>query len=75
MALRDLLTAPPPQRPGAWDRLLSSLDAEDRDALEAAMRNPDVPTNHVLRALHAAGHRIGQNTLYESRRAYLEGLR
>jgi hypothetical protein len=73
--LSKLLASPPPGSPGAWDRLLADLDATDRDALEAAMRDRHMPTRHVLRALRAAGHRIGETTIYEVRRAYLGGVR
>ncbi len=73
--LSKLLASPPPGSPSAWDRLLAELDDADRTALEAAMRDRSVPTRHVLRALHAAGHRIGQSTAYEVRRAYLGGQR
>lgn len=74
-ALSDLLAAPPSSSPGAWDRLLDDLSADDRTALEAAMRDKHMPTNHILRAIKAAGHRLGSCTLYEVRRAYLRGER
>lgn len=71
----DLLAAPPATSPGAWDRLLADLSPADRDVLEAAMRDRRVPTRHIVRALKAAGHRIGETATYEVRRAYLGGLR
>ena len=73
--LSDLLAAPPASSPGAWDRLLADLSADDRTALETAMRDKRVPTRHILRALRAAGHSIGETTTYEVRRAYLGGVR
>ena len=73
MNLRDALQAPP--APRAWDRLLESLEQEDRDALEAVMRDSVTPTAHIIRVLKAAGHGIGTVTAYEARRSYRGGAR
>ena len=73
MNLRDALQAPP--APRAWDRLLESLEPDDREALEAAMRDAVTPTVHIIRVLKAAGHTIGSVTVYEARRAYRGGAR
>jgi hypothetical protein len=64
-----------PRPRNAWDRLLERLDDEDVEALEKLMRDPDVSTADIRRIIVAAGLTLGRDTLYETRRDYLEGGR
>lgn len=71
MALRDMLAAPPvretPSKVALWR---DTLDAEDRSAFDAAVRNPAWTNTGLARMLTAAGFKVDESSI----RRYRERL-
>ncbi len=71
MGLKDALETERQKRPGyrcSVCTLLTELPAEDAEALQDALRTPEVQGSMIARALQSEGHEIKQNTVTRHRR-------
>ena len=70
MALSDAIKAEAARKPGprcSTCLLISTLDADDQAALEAAFADPAVTTAAIARALSTEGHRVNPTNLQRHR--------
>ncbi len=71
MGLKDALETERQKRPGyrcSVCTLLTELPAEDAEALQDALRTPEVQGSQIARALQSEGYDIKQNTVTRHRR-------
>lgn len=64
MALKDLLAEPPareaPSKVASWRE---TLDAADRDAFDAAIKNPAWTSTGLARMLTSAGFKVDESSI------------
>jgi len=67
MSLADALREynPKPPRKNAVDKLLESLEPEDREALERVLHDPSWPASAIQTVLESQGYRFSKSTIQD----------